>query len=634
MANLSKLRRDKLVHYIETLKQHHNDDKNIRLLQELELALTEKKYGLVWEEHTEDVYELLEQNVPIFSEYTDNIVTTNENDGYNFVLEGDNLHSLNLLTKTHHEKIDVIYIDPPYNTGAKNWKYNNNFVDGNDTFRHSKFLSFLHKRLELAYKLLKNSGIIVVTIDDYEIENVLLLMNEIFGESSHLGTIVIKNNPQGRSNTSGFQVSHEYALFYGKRESRIGRLPRTESQLGRYNEKDSVGPFEWRNFRAQYSQESASMVYPIYIKRDGTDFRVPVMEWDPITQDYRIMEEASSDEIISWPIDNDGRMRTWKWAKESLEAKKNTETGIRKDKNGDFAVYYKGRLNEPDMLPYTFWDNPLYSASTFGANLLADILGRGKFNYPKSLFAVMDCIRVASDNNPKAIVLDFFAGSGTTGQAVMELNKLDNGKRKFILCTNNESNICQEVTYERVRRVAEGYSFQGKIEEELFKIKLTLTNLRKIDRVFGEIESIKAIRMNDYDSFSIKSEDGYLSLKGIRMNVTEIAGIPHNIKYFKTSFVPKTSDEESVLSMELMSGIKELVELENMNAIDGVKRAIILTENELTRINKIEYGGTLYLSTNVLLSHEDDVLIQNNKISVVDIPDYYYLDVLIEVGER
>jgi adenine-specific DNA-methyltransferase len=429
---------------------------------ELKKTKKQKKYGLVWEEKPEQIAEDCGRNVPILrlkekKKGVDPLVITDSLKDQNILIEGDNYHALSVLNYTHTGRIDAIYIDPPYNTGAKNWVYNNDYVDANDAFRHSKWLSFMNKRLKIAKPLLKDDGIIVVTIDDYEIATLTLLMNEIFGEENYLGTVVIKNNPQGRSSVSGFQVSHEYALFYGKTpKAQIGRLPRSQEQIARYKESDSKGPFEWRNFRAQYSTESLKMKYPIFVKKDCSGFRIPKLKWNLIKQKYDLLEKPNKSEIITSPIDPNGRERTWKWSIETVEFVKGTEMGVRLDKDKNPAVYYKGRMKDEWMLPYTIWDKSDYSASALGANLLTSILGSKKFDYPKSLYALMDSLLVATEKKD-AIILDFFAGSGTTGHAVLELNKHDEGNRKFILCTNNESNICEEVTYERIKKVIKGY---------------------------------------------------------------------------------------------------------------------------------------------------------------------------------
>jgi len=448
------------------------------LIKEIDTLRRRKKYGLVWEDKPEDVVEQCKTELPVLEEVKDKEIIIDRNKAVSLLIEGDNYHALSVLNYTHKGKIDAIYADPPYNTGAKNWVYNNNYVDGNDAFRHGKWLSFMEKRLKLARSLLKGEGIIVVTIDDYEVATLTLLMNDIFWEENHLGTVIIKNNPQGRSSVSGFQISHEYALFYCRsQKAKIGRLPRTQEQIARYKESDTIGPFEWRNFRAQYSTESPKMKYPIFVKKDCSDFRLPKMKWNLERQSYDLLEKPDKSEQISLPVDSNGRERTWKWSIETVVLAKNTEMGVRFDMNKVPSVFYKGRMADEWMLPYTIWDKSDYSASSMGTNLLTSIIGSKKFDYPKSLYAVIDCLRVLSSNKD-ATFLDFFAGSGTTGHAVLELNKKDGGNRKFILCTNNELNgqenilreqglsekdiqshgICQAVTYPRIKKVIDGYA--------------------------------------------------------------------------------------------------------------------------------------------------------------------------------
>lgn len=427
------------------------------LRAELKRLKRDRKYGLIWEEKPEEIVLGGTKNVPVLKEIKNRKIKKSDSESSSYLIEGDNYHALSVLNYTHRNKIDAIYIDPPYNTGAKNWVYNNDYVDENDAFRHSKWISFMDKRLKLAKPLLKDDGIIVATIDDYEVATLRLLMDEIFGEENYLGTVVIKNNPQGRSSVSGFQVSHEYALFYSKSpKARIGRLPRTQEQIGRYKESDSNGSFEWRNFRAQYSTESPKMKYPIFVRKDCSDFRIPKLKWNSEKQKYDLLEKPKSSEIVTFPVDPNGRERTWKWSIETVRSIKDTEMGVRLDMDKNPAVYYKGRMKDELMLPYTIWDKSDYSASALGANLLTSILGSKKFDYPKSIYAVIDTLSVATEKK-NAVVLDFFAGSGTTGHAVLELNKRDGGDRSFILCTNNENKICEKVTYERVKRVITGY---------------------------------------------------------------------------------------------------------------------------------------------------------------------------------
>jgi len=573
-TNVSKQKRKdltdkiKAIHkYIASVKPDENTRNFLVWLSEIEKEINTKKFGLVFEEHREEIDDTLETYTPVLTENKKLFI---DNGGQvNFLIEGDNLAALQLLQKTHKGKIDVIYIDPPYNTGAKNWKYDNDFVDSNDTFRHSKWLSMMYKRLRIARDLLKINGIIIVTIDDYEIASLLLLLNELYGEDYHLGTVVIKNNPSGRSTTKGFAVAHEYALFYCKsNEVRIGRLKRTEKQVSRYGEKDNIGNFEWVNFRKHggYKYESPKMYYPIFINVKNKSMRIPKVEWEDTKKEWIILEKKLTDEVITLPKDDEGRDRRWKW---SIERAKSdiSEMKVSLDRNKKPAVYIKSRMKDEGMLPLTWWDKTEYSATAHGNNLLMSIMGKKIFDYPKSLYAVEDCIRVAT-NNSSAIILDFFAGSGTTGHAVLELTKEDNGNRRFILCTNNENNICRDITYERIKRV-------------------------------------------------IKKEDYSASLKYYKIDYIPISD---KLYYEYADELLKHIRE----LVELENAI---------NFLRNDKIAIVLTDKELDyfvkNIKKNKNCRKLYRAHNVLVSSEQREKLKSAKVKVNVIPDYYYGDMEI-----
>ncbi len=405
----------------------------------------------------------------------------------NLYIEGDNLDVLKLLQETYLHKVDVIYIDPPYNTG-RNLIYKNDFASSADEYItksgqfdeegnllvpnvqtngrfHTDWLNMIYTRLKVAKDLLSEDGILVLTIDDCEIETITLLLNEIFGEENHLATIIIKNNPAGRSTVTGVSISHEYALFYSTNPTvTLSRLPRNDKQISRYKEEDSVGKFEWVNFRKHggYKEDAPTMYYPIYVDTVKMDFRIPKLKWNDKTGEYNILEDANENEIISYPIDENGRPRRWKWSLQRALSDKCDMT-IRMDRDKVPSVYIKSRMKDEGMLPLTVWDNKLYSSTEYGTNLLTDLFGEKYFDYPKSLYAVIDSIRIAS-NNENTIFLDFFSGSATTAHAVMQLNAEDDGNRKFIMVQLPENtdgassahmegyfNIC-EIGKERIRR--------------------------------------------------------------------------------------------------------------------------------------------------------------------------------------
>lgn len=214
MANLSQIKREKMLHFLETLKEQHSDDESLMAINQIEKELTAKKYGLVWEEHEEEVDVKMRTHIPVFTEDKEKeIVGDPESDEYNFLLEGDNLHSLKLLEKTHKGKIDVIYIDPPYNTGHRDFVYDDLFIDKQDGYSHSKWISFMEKRLKIARELLKPAGTIFISIDDNEQANLKLLCDEIFGEENMVSDI-IWNSRKSVSNDAVVSLNHNYTLVY------------------------------------------------------------------------------------------------------------------------------------------------------------------------------------------------------------------------------------------------------------------------------------------------------------------------------------------------------------------------------------------------------------------------------------
>ena len=292
-------------------------------------------------------------------------------------------------------------------------------------------------------------------------------MNEVFGEENYLATIVIKNNPSGRSTTTGASIAHEYALFYGKSANlTLGRLPRSEKQVARFSGSDDLGPYEWRNFKAYYSTVSYKLIYPIYLKKDGSGFRLPKLKWDEKIGRYQALEEPLSDEFISLPYEEGEPPRMWKWSVEHFLESMNTDLAVRTDAKGQPAIYFKFRMKNDGVLPISVWDDKKYSSTENGTNYLMKLLGKRYFDYPKSIFAVNDCL-LLGNLNQNDIIMDLFSGSSTTAEVVMEMNAKDGGNRSFVMVqlpekTDSESlaykdglkNIC-EIGKERIRRAGE-----------------------------------------------------------------------------------------------------------------------------------------------------------------------------------
>jgi len=409
-----------------------------QLIEKLKSLQKRKKFGLVWEDKPEDVAELCKTKLPVLTQVIEREIEAGDPAATNILIEGDNYHALSVLNYTHKGKIDIIYIDPPYNTGARDWKYNNNYVDINDAFRHSKWLSMMQKRLIIAKNLLRPDGVLVVMIDDWEFARLNILLEEIF-HGKEIVTVVVEHNPKG-SPTRHFTYSHEYAIYV---------LPPNQKVIG----KDPAEKEDTRNLRragrASSRKERPTMFYPIYVK-GGKVVRIGTPPEASFHPKKRSLKEKNG-EISVWPIDDKGQERRWHFGLDSVEEHLD-RIEVKKSKTGDIQLYVTalpGRYK-------TVWRGGEFDAGKYGTSLVRDLIGL-EFPYPKSLFATAKCLETVVYERPDALVLDFFAGSGTTGHATLLLNKKYGGNRKFILCTNNEGNIADNVCYPRLKKVIQGH---------------------------------------------------------------------------------------------------------------------------------------------------------------------------------
>ena len=561
MTNLSKIKRERMLAYLEQLKTLNDDEEHIRAITEIENALTEKKYGLVWEEHSEEVNEMLAHNIPVFIEDETRKIVADEEEPYNFLLEGDNLHSLKLLEKTHKGKIDLIYIDPPYNRGKRDFRYNDVYIGEEDSYRHSKWLSFMKKRLEISRLLLSDFGVIFISIDDNEQAQLKLLCEEIFGIENFIGMAIHKNNSnKNQSNFLG--VTTEYVLIYCKdlvsfknnvKEWRINKsgakdiskkfnqlskmglsLEEIEeeikdmykrpkySHLSRWNKVDENGVFK----DSDLSRNNGPKNYTIINPETGLPVVVPERGWG---KSYDELIRLQKEDLI-WYGDP------------------NTPPGLK--------LYIQ---DDTMSVVDSFW----YYDNSIDTKNLRKMFGKIVFENPKPQEMLKDILSFAAKRD--SIVLDFFAGSGTTGHAVAQLNAEDGGNRRYILCTNNENNICEEVTYQRLKNIQ--------------------------------------------------------------------TDLPHNLKYFKTDFIKKFNQDESISSL-MMEHIKELIELENHIEIDGKKVIMLEHEEQLPKVlESIQEGGKLFIPSGFFLSQTDQAILDKKDITVIEIPEYYFRNELREVGE-
>jgi len=428
---------EKDIALVEKLLAHKNLKVQIEEWRQLGIVDASFKVGAVLEKdltgkHITKEYQHLPIDTKFFKDLELEILGLFDNlddalDGR--LVKSENYQALATIQSRFRQQVKCIYIDPPYNTDASEILYANDY-------KHSSWLTLIENRIECAWPLLTADGILCVAIDDSELSRLQGMLLDKYGEDRLLGVVAIRSNPAGRSTAKGFSISHDYAVFLARSaEARIGRLERTPEQLARYDKHDKNGDYEWVNFRKHGGANALRtarprLFYPIYVTERG--WRIPRLKWDEAERTWIPVDKPRPEEESLFPIAPDGEERTWKWGHETA-LKRPEELTVRPDQQGNLGVYMKSRLKPEGLLPSTFWDKPAYSATDHGTNLLKRMFGKGQlFSFPKSVYATADCLKGANVSS-NSIVLDFFAGSGTTGHAVINLNRDDGGHRKYIL---------------------------------------------------------------------------------------------------------------------------------------------------------------------------------------------------------
>lgn len=462
--------KNKLKQKIEELEGLTNEEKS----ELIKLLRSQKKYGLVWEDKPEDVEQRMLNEQPVLVEVPERAIISNDAEAPNHILiEGDNLEVLTALSYSHAGMIDVIYIDPPYNTGNKDFVYNDSFVDKEDGYRHSKWLSFMNKRLKIAKGLLSDKGVLFISIDDNEFAQLKMLCNEILGEENHISTLATIMNLKGNQDEFGFAGTHEYTLVYCLSHDNcvLGQLPIAEEELDEWQSDDKGYYKKGANLKSTGinapREKRPNLFYPILI--DKTTKAVSTITQDEFELIYdkalKMHDEAYLSQlrlkyknlgyIFLLPLTS-GKEMSWRWGIQKVRAE--SDELIVSMKGNDVSIYKKQRPQLGDMpskKPKSVFYKPEYSSGNGKAELIS-VLGESLFGYPKPLQLIKDFLTISYYK--EARILDFFAGSGTTLHATMQLNAEDGGHRQCILATNNENGICENVTYERNRRVIQGYT--------------------------------------------------------------------------------------------------------------------------------------------------------------------------------
>lgn len=531
--NLSKQKRDNLIKKIKLIREKLAADKGngelLTYLSDLEKEIKAKKYGLVFEEHQEKIDEILAENTPVLTEDKDLFI--DHGGEMNFLIEGDNLASLQLLEKTHKGKIDVIIIDPPYNTGTNDFMYDDSYIGKDDLFKHSKWLSFIKKRLKIAKELLSTTGMLFINIDDNECTVLRALCEDMFS-NQNVEYMIWRKSGDGRDgkmkNTTTFRIDHEYIVVCYKKNKKLNKIIEKPNFQGNYCNADNDPRGNWMSGSLSRTEKASNPKHSNYytvISPTGVEF---TRQFDISKSEF---EELNAQGKISWGKKNNSIPRMKVFIDE-----------------------------ERIVTPYSMLLSK--GTTTEGTKELNDLLnGDCSRLRPKPSILYKTLIQLGSKKD--SFILDFFAGSGTTGQATMLANRSYGGKRKFILCTNNENNICRDVTYERIKRVIDKEKYDASLK--YFKV----------------------------DFVPISEKLYYEYADQLLKHIKELVELENGINF---------DGNEKIAIILTDEELKDFTD--NLDQHKKCKK--------------------IYLGHDVLPSGEQETLLQERQIAVNVIPDYYY----------
>lgn len=521
----------------------------------------------------------------------DSVCNAPDSDLWHTLIEADNYHALQLLEYLYAGKVDCIYIDPPYNTGARDWKYNNDYVDNSDEYRHSKWLSFMQKRLQIAKRLLNpKDSVLIVTIDEKEYLHLGCLLEELF-PNARMQMISALTNSRGVARENGFARVDEYIYVLQFGESSVNRLPLSDEWRVNINKDKRVTHLRWSMLIRSGSHflraDSPNQFYPIFVYDDGKKIH---SVGESYYGDNRSEVVPPKGTFAVWPLRQDGAEGNWQIS--NINLRQLIDAGFvmlgRKSK-GTVPIYYlkKGEIAKVQNGTYeisgyredgsiisdtevrslvtgTQWRIGSHDASIGGTNLLKNIFGVSPFTFPKSLYSVHDTIRFFVANKPNALIIDFFAGSGTTLHAVNLLNAEDSGQRRCIMVTNNEISEAERKDFE-ARGIKEG-------SDEW--------NSRGIARYVTWRRTLCSIEGHNVNGSPLKGNY-------IGSNIPMSDGFKANAAFFKLGFLDKTKVSLGMQFKELLSTLwMKAGAIGECPTIDGnVPEMLILPKNKMAILN-------------------------------------------------
>ena len=604
--NLTEIKRLEYIDMIKKVRENNKENIEInKILNLFEKEINSRKYGLNWEEHIEKADYEVKNGIPVFYNNVEENIIKNINEKVNFLLEGDNLHVLSLLKKTHYNSIDLILIDPPYNRGSNDFVYDDDFIDSTDRFKHSKWLSFMEKRLRIAKDLLNTNGYILINIDDNEIAPLKLLCDEIFTNDNFVGMWMWEKTSTAPQLSNQIRKKLEYILCYAK------NLNSSHSFSQGLIDGDDAPLLNTGN-----------PVKELKFKKGTVKFTIP----DGIYENNNSLKIELLDKVIvkNGLNENDFRAKgMWKWQQSTLDTEIDNGTYFLV-KSKYFSVRYQ-RVNITKLkVPQNYLNKELgVGTNEEAAEHIKEFELPGTFSYPKPVSLYKFLIKMVNLHK-NITVLDFFAGSGTTAEAVLECNKDDNGNRKFIVCTNNQISARRKLDYIHDC----GYMLDY-IPAEKTKDK---TIYKKIDDFFEnqkELAELLFIKNKaKYETYGICKSVTYprikslltgKSAKGNSINKNYDA----NLIYYTINIINKENEE--IVRETIMKNINNLIQLDNDFNIDQKTIKVILKEEELdnfTKSGELKECKQLYIASSILLTNEQSNIIQKNNIILHYIPEY------------
>lgn len=537
------------------------------------------------------------------------------------IINGENYLALHMLTYTHLGKIDCIFIDPPYNTGAKDWKYNDNYVENSDTYKHSKWLDFMQRRLEIAKKLLNpEDSVLIMSIDDYEIHNAYKLLEQVF-PGERIQTITTALTMKNKTEWGMFGTNTEYLIivYIGKSKVKVFEYDMLTSFPfdDENNMKEQKISYSTLATRLQLRHQRKTLFYPIIFEKGTTNIKYV---GEPVNTEYDyINHPLPPNEEAIWPVLSDGTEGTWKLRKSTLESLVGTKflyatfgkdgkqkinylsSGVVEDYHkgeieiDDTSIPYKAKRLKPKKAPLTSWNTPSHQSRYGGTRLLNEILGDKRFPYPKSLYYIEDILRFFVADKKDATILDFFAGSGTTAHAVMRLNDEDKGKRKSISITVNSISNKEEKDFSAL-----GYNPRDKEWENKGtayhvtypRLKSVITGLKSTDNTPINFEHKYNKKSNAKDGLQEK-----VSLYDLTCEKTNAIEYNYNYKaiapilMIKSGQVGETTDINTIKEKGYQSTNTHIViyDISKMKEIDSIirqrpniKNLFIITDDDFT----------------------------------------------------